>query len=159
MSGLEVSPKTTCSSPFFLAALSEREPHVPRYFICLLCLVEPLFFSEDTLVNPDTSWKCFFPLLILAQTWLSLSHCSCLQTEITFFYSSWTIGSGPLHVLVSLSREPFLDLFTKWTPIHPLRLSLIDAEKGQNSPFIYDKNSPESGCRGNILQHNKGHIG
>ena len=36
----------------------------------------------------------------------------------------------------------------------------IDSEKGfwQNSTLIYDKNSPESGQRGNLPQHNKGHI-
>ena len=35
----------------------------------------------------------------------------------------------------------------------------IDAGKtSQNSTPIYDKNSPESGHRGNIPQHNKSHI-
>ena len=35
----------------------------------------------------------------------------------------------------------------------------IDAGKtSQNSTPIYDKNSPESGHRGNLLQHNKDHI-
>ena len=35
----------------------------------------------------------------------------------------------------------------------------IDAKSfGQNSKPIYDKNSPESGHRGNIPEHNKGHI-
>lgn len=145
--GGKCSLKAVCSSPFFLAALSEWGPHVPLYLVCLLCLVEPLFFSEDTRVKPGISWKCFFSLFILAQAWLSVSHCSCLQMETTFFYSSWTIGFGPLRVQVSLSRKPFLDLFTKWTPthcnspVHPksLRLSLIDAKNfWQNSTFICD---------------------
>ena len=35
----------------------------------------------------------------------------------------------------------------------------IDAEKSfDNSTPIYDKNSPESGHRGNLPQLNKGHI-
>ena len=35
----------------------------------------------------------------------------------------------------------------------------INAEKVlTKSTFIYDKNSQQSGCRGNIPQHNKGHI-
>ena len=36
----------------------------------------------------------------------------------------------------------------------------IDAEKAfdKNSTPIYDKNSPENGQRGNLPQHNKGHI-
>ena len=36
----------------------------------------------------------------------------------------------------------------------------IDAEKAfeQNSTPNYDKNSPESGHRVNLPQHNKGHI-
>ena len=36
----------------------------------------------------------------------------------------------------------------------------MDVEKSmwQNSTFIYDKNSQQSGYRGNIPQHNKGHI-
>ena len=36
----------------------------------------------------------------------------------------------------------------------------IDAEKAfdKNSTPIYDKNSPESGDRANLPQHNKGHI-
>ena len=35
----------------------------------------------------------------------------------------------------------------------------IDAEKAlKNSTPIYDKNPPESRHRGNLLQHNKGHI-
>ena len=35
----------------------------------------------------------------------------------------------------------------------------IDAEKAfDKTTPIYDKNSPESGHRGNLPQHNKGHI-
>ena len=39
-------------------------------------------------------------------------------------------------------------------------INSIDAEKAfdKNSTPIYDKNAPESRHRGNLPQHNKGHI-
>ena len=37
-------------------------------------------------------------------------------------------------------------------------LYALGAAIKKNSTFIYDKHSPQSGYRGNIHQHNRGHI-
>lgn len=123
-----------CSSGIFSLSFwfSQNENLVSHPTPSVFCAWWSHYSSLKTLLfNLDLLWKCFFLLVLtkhglLTPIVLAFKWKSPFSTSHLFyvFYSSGTIGSGPLPVLVSLPGEPFPDLFTNWTPIHSLRLSL-----------------------------------
>ena len=70
----------------------------------------------------------------------------------------WDLSQGGKDSSIYTSQSVWYTILTSWRIKTYDHLSRCRRSFWKNSTPIYDKNSTESGHRGNLLQHNKGHI-
>ena len=74
------------------------------------------------------------------------------------FMSKWDLSQGWKDSWIYVNWSLWYAILTNWRGKVIWSFQHTQKKLWQNSAPIYDKNTPKSENRGNILQHNKGHI-